>query len=252
MRPLRKFRFGLIIVVSGVLWLCICLPAAPVNPRHQFLEVWNTTDETVQIATRALGEGFLLKVPPRERARFPDALEPGYQPLILFIGLRRVDTRGIQVNPYGNKTWLHGKRLSIWPKKPNEEEYSFENVLFLDGVWRMNLGDSKGVPQWYELDISHTKPHFSGSFIILNTGQKFLISGTMADQMINFKIAFPNSEMPDAQMEMSKLRVSPNGLMEGSFNASYVEEGERKRSSTPIRFEVDFEKKELVFKAYKN
>ena len=38
---------------------------------------------------------------------------------------------------------------------------------------------------------------------------------------------------------------------EGYFNASYVENGKREYISMPVLFEADFQKKELVFKGYK-
>lgn len=253
LKPLRKIQLSRIIMVSAVLWLCTGVAATAGKQGRQFLEVWNGSDKGIYITADRYSytESKTFSIGPKERKRFPDALEPGHTTLELVIGTspsvpsKNASTGGFQVNNYGNKTWLHGKLLTIWPK----EDFNVENVLLLHGVWRMVSADTDDV---YELDISHTEPHFYGSFTNINTGEEAPISGTMADQTMNFKISFRNLEADDARMEMSELRVYPNGLMEGTLNASYVEEGERKRWSAPIRFEADFEKKELVFKGYQD
>lgn len=253
LKPLRKIRLSRIIIVYGALWLCTGFAATTVNQDRQFLEVWNGSDKGICVSAKRYSytERRTFRIGPRERKRFPDALEPGHTTLELVIGTspsvpsKNASTGGFQVNNYGNKTWLHGKLLTIWPK----EDFNVENVLLLHGVWRMVSVDTEDV---YELDISHTEPHFYGSMTHINTGEEAPISGTMADQTMNFKISFRNLEADDARMETSELRVYPNGLMEGYLNASYVEEGERKKWPAPIRFEADFEKKELVFKGYQD
>ncbi|MFB0564613.1 MAG: hypothetical protein ACETWK_02920 [Candidatus Aminicenantaceae bacterium] len=249
MKRFRKIQLSPIIVASSVLWLFTGLAAAPVDPGMQFLEAWNASNKPVEIATRALGETSVLRVPPKERLRFPDVLEPCFQSMLLMIGNKRVETDSFSVNNFANKTWLRGKLLTIWP----DEKLSIEKVLFLDGMWRIIRVDDRRVLHEYKLDISHTEPHFTGYITYMNTRQEAPISGTMKDQIMNFKIASPaNLPAEDMRPELSELRVYPDGRMEGYFNASYVEDGKREKISAPIRFEADFKKKQLVFKGYEN
>ncbi len=250
MKFLQEIRFWPIISVLGVLLMCTGVYGTTVDPGRQFLEVVNYSDKRIVITVKRVDGSYehpSYWVAPEERKRFPDALRPGLISLDLVIGTNpdiRTQTKGFQVNNYENKTFLHGKQLTI----SKAGDHNIKSVRFLHGVWRI-----KDIEHEYELNISHVNPHFKGSLTAIKTREKATISGTMADQLMSFKIAVPAYVDTDgAQFEMSELRVYPNGQMEGSLNASYMEEGERKQVSYPVRFEVDFQKKELVYKGYKD
>lgn len=116
---------------------------------NQFLEVINDSNElvTIMVQRRRGYNNFeqAITVAPRTRKHFSMILEPDYQNLSYRCGSVNVQTAGIQVNNYGEKAFLHGKRLEI----KIDGTYSIKRIVlterykgydedysYLSGEWR--------------------------------------------------------------------------------------------------------------------
>ena len=228
MKFLQKIKFWLIILVSGILQLNPSVYASGVDEIKQFLEVINNSNESVIILLKhghsVLSTGGLLElvsVSPGDRKRVMGALRPGRRDDLLIEygdsgGSFPMD--GIFVNNYGNKTYLHGKQLTI----SKTGGYNIKPVQLLHGVWRIKKLDLASGRQEWELDLSHVNSEFDGSVRSKSTGEKTTIKGRMVGRVAYFSFG----SVPGTNMKVSgEVKITADGIWRGKLYLTSMEKG---------------------------
>jgi len=214
-----KFRcvliFLLVSLLSTPLW------TDSIDPKRQFLEVANHSDKNalIEIDLPLRQKRYKLekyKIQPGKKVRFPGAFFPAMQKLRFWIGTKE-HKLSIQVNNYGEKTFLYGKQLTIY----KSEAHNIKRVRILHGKWTLKRRVGGGKWLAYEMNLSHVKSEFTGSFRLKSTGEKITIKGKMVGRVVNFSFG----SLPGNRKVKGEIKISADGIWRGKLNITSMEKG---------------------------